>query len=148
MASETIVVNQDNFLHVDYDKSKLLIQYGKFSKETFDNNTGAQADFAVGLVLGKEGDTNRVVPLDVSKATKGEHNVFGILYQPLTAIAIDGTQADVAVLVEGDVDASKVILEADTLATPIAAAGITIQADLQRVGIRLIDVDELYSLDN
>lgn len=147
MGSQTVITNNDNFLHVDYDKSKLLIQYGKFEKVTFLNNTGGLADFAQGLVLGRDSSVDQVVPLNVANNTNGEDNVAGILYQPLSQIGIAGTQADVSMLVEGDVDPALVIMQAGTLAT-VNAAKYTISADLQRVGIRLVAGDELYTVDN
>lgn len=145
--SETIVTQEENFLHVDYDKSKLVLFGGRFDKADFRNNTGAQATFEIGTILGRENTTGQLVPLDLSNALLGEDHVAGVLNRRLVDVADAGVVEDVSFLIGGDVTASKVSLVADSI-TDANSAGLTIEADLQRVGVKLVEVNELYDFDN
>lgn len=148
---ETLVLNNGNALHVDYDISKIFIGENKYEAFTFDNNTGAgPSDFEPGLLLGREQDTGNVVPLNSANAALGEAIPIGILAQKITQLAADGTQANVAVCVFGLVSEDKLILQngGDSLDTVISLKRLRDRILGDTMGIKLIDADDLTGFDN
>ncbi len=147
--SETVILNNGNALHVDYEISKVFIGENKYEAFTFRNNTGAgPSDFEPGLVLGREHTTGNVVPLDVSNAALGEAKPIGILAQKITQLADTSTEANVAVCVDGLVSEDKVIMEAGTLDTVFELRRIRDRLLSDTKGIKLDDADDLTGVDN
>lgn len=140
-----------------YDVSKIFIWDNRYSKATFNNNTGAEASFAPGTVVGRVASSGKIVPFD-STATDGSQIPIGVLKNSVDALADDGDVTDVNFCVAGDVAEEKLLFQdtddLDTVVTiqdgtPAATTNTRIVRDMiESLGIRIIEGTELTSLDN
>ncbi|NRA92038.1 MAG: hypothetical protein HRU26_05030 [Psychroserpens sp.] len=145
-----VITQEENYLHVDYDKSKLVLFGGEFSEGTFKNNTGSTADFAIGTVLARDTSDNTLVPYDDSVTGDGEDFIVGLLYKSISQLADAATVSDVSMVVGGEVREDKIVFVAsgDDLDTPNPVSKLTPRDDMKRVGLRPKVVNELYEHDN
>ena len=67
----TIITQTDNFLHVDYDTSKLVLFDGEYGEGDFTNNTGSTASFGIGTVIARNSATGNLVPYNSAVTGNG-----------------------------------------------------------------------------
>ena len=140
----------DNFLHVDYDNSKLVLFAGEFGGGLLANNTGATASFPIGTVLARNSSTGNLVPYNSANTGNGIEEIVGILYTEVTDLA-DATTIEVDMVNGGEVREDKVLFVNDGTDSIDSANPVTLRThrdDLKRVGVRVKYVDELYEPDN
>ena len=135
-----------NHLTADSDRAKTFIGNNEFEVGTLLNATAGTLTYAVGTVLGKVADTNRLVPM-ASAGTDGSQYPIGILAEEVT-LAASGT-ASVNICIAGDVNAEAIVLDGtDTLTTVVEDKIIADRIKSDNKGIRLITITDGTFFDN
>lgn len=152
MSTVTASNQTNNQAKFDYDISKIFIWNNRYISATFNNDTGAEADFAPGTVVARIASTAKIVVLDPT-AIDGSQIPIGVLKSSITALA-DAADKVVNFCYAGDVVEDKLILQgSDTLATVVTIGTGTentriIRDMLTSVGINIIESDEQTEFDN
>ena len=147
MSSGQVTSQTSNQLFVDIDTSKIFVWNNEYYRDTFLNNTGAQASFAAGTLLGRITASGKLA-ICKSGAVDGSQIPVGILKTSITDLA-DAGEVDVNYCIYGKVVESKVVLDGtDTLATMISGRTIKDRIAADTAGIILVDGDELTEFDN
>ena len=150
--SEVTILNQTtNQIQGDYNYEQTFIFDNKYITGNFLNNTGAKAEFAEGLVVGRIADgganNGKIVPLDPA-AVDGSQFPLGILKRGTISLA-DAAEAAVTVGVAGDVNENKVSFEgATTLDTIVSLRTLRDRIASDTLGIQLVESTELSDYDN
>ena len=147
MSNATEISKTGNFLHTDYDVSKIFVFSNRYESATLTNASGGVKTFLPGTLMGRITASLKLVPV-ASAAVDGSQFPVGVLKTQVTDLA-DATDATVNVCISGDVVESKVILDgADTMDTIIVARPIRDRIASDTMGIKLVDSFELTGVDN
>ena len=147
MSKITNVSQNDNFLHNDYDTSKLFLFDNDDEVGELLNDSGAAKTFEAGLVMARVAATNQLVPLDPAGADGSQYPV-GILMQTVTDLA-DAATKQVNIVISGEVAENLIILEgATTLDTVIENKTVRDRIKSDTRGIALVPVKALTKFDN
>lgn len=147
MSKATEVTKTNNFLHTDYDVSKIFVFSNRYEKMTLLNNSGGVKSFEPGTLVGKITASGKIIPL-ASGAIDGSQIPVGVLKTSVVDLA-DAGELEVNVCVYGDVVESKLILDgADTVDTVIDGRTIKDRIKADTMGIQLVGGDELTGFDN
>ena len=147
MSTATEISKTGNFLHTDYDVSKIFVFSNRYESGTLLNASGGIKTFLPGTLMGRITASLKLVPV-VAAAVDGSQFPVGILKTQLTDLAIAG-ESTVNICISGDVVESKVILDgAETMDTIIDARPIRDRIAADTMGIKLVDSFELTGVDN
>jgi hypothetical protein len=146
--SLTVVGATTNQINGKYDYEQIFIFDNKYQGgQTFLNNTGAEAEFTTGLVLGRVAASEKLVPLDPA-AVDGSQYPVGILASDTGTLAIAG-ETTVTMCVYGDVNENKVTFNgATTFASVVDLRTLRDRIASDTMGINLVVADELSEFDN
>ena len=143
----TEISKTGNFLHTDYDVSKIFVFSNRYESGVLLNASGAIKSFVPGTLMGRVTASGKLVPV-ASAAADGSQFPVGILKTAADDLAIAGEKT-VNVCISGDVVESKVVLDgADTMDTIIDARPIKDRIAADTMGIKLVDSFELTGVDN
>lgn len=150
MSNQTVVLNNGTVLHVDNDFNKVFIGRNEYEGGfTFNNNTGGQATFPVGTLVGRRADNGKIVALASGTGTQGENIPLGVLAQEITDLADAADVTDITICVAGKVAEEKLDLQgADTLDTVISTRRLRDRILGDTKGVILIASDDLTNFDN
>jgi len=150
MSSQTTSLQNASQLFVDDEFQKIFIFDNEFEQFTFQNNTGAQATFLAGTLVGRESDTGDIVALDSANALVDEDIPIGVLAQDIVDLADATTKALQTICIAGSIAANKLILinGGDSLDTVINGQRLGDLIKSATKGIALITSDELTGFDN
>lgn len=146
MSSAETTLQTRNQMFTNYDSSKVFIrikqtEHGEFTNDTYDDVT-----LLAGTLMGRVTASSQLIPL-ASGASDGSQLPVGVLMESLIVAA--GDTANVAVVVEGEVDESMLILDgSDTLDTVVASRRLRDLIPASTLGIKITSVDELSNFDN
>jgi len=147
MSTATEITKTNNFLHTDYDVSKIFVFSNRYEKATLLNASGGVASFLPGTLMGRIAASGKIVPLE-SAAVDGSQYPVGVLKTMVTDLAIAG-EIEVNVCIAGDVVENKIILDgSDTLETIIELKRIKDRIKSDTMGIQLVGSAELTGTDN
>ena len=145
-STATTVLNNRNSMFTNYDTSKVFIRKCNFETGNFANDGYDDVTLGMGTLMGRISATGDLTPL-VSGASDGSQYPVGILAENLVVEA--GNEATINICIEGEVDSSKLILDAgDTLSTVIDGRQLRDRINADTLGIKLTYVDELSGTDN
>lgn len=137
-----------NQINGKYNYEQIFIFDNKYlSGQTFLNDTGAEADFDEGLVVGRIAADRKLVPLDPA-AVDGSQYPVGILARGTGTLAIAG-ETTVTICNYGDVNENAVSFEgATTLDSIVDLRTLRDRIASDTMGIKLVLADELSEFDN
>ena len=102
-------------------------------------------------MLARDNSDGSIVPYSSAVTGAGQDHIVGILYRPITDLAIAGVIEDMDYVIGGEVREDKVIFvndPTDTLDSVNVVTTLVHRDDMRRVGIKAKVVDELYNPDN
>lgn len=148
MSKATEISKTSNYLHTDYDVSKIFVFGNRYEGgETLLNASGGVKTFEAGTLMGRVTASGKLVPV-ASGATDGSQFPVGVLKTKVEDLA-DTAEATVNICIAGDVVESKVILDgSDTMDTMIDGRPIKDRIAADTMGIKLVDSFELTGVDN
>jgi len=147
MSTATEVSKTNNYLHTDYDVSKIFVFGNRYEKNTLTNASGGVKSFLPGTLLGRITASGKLVPL-ASAAVDGSEIPVGILKTSVVDLA-DATDSEVNVCIAGDVVEAKIIFDgADTVDTVVDGRPLKDRIAADTMGIKLVDSFELTGTDN
>lgn len=147
MSTANEVSKTGNYLHTNYDVSKIFVWNNRYENGTFLNAGGAAASFAPGTVLGRIATSGKIVPL-TSAATDGSQIPVGILLTEIVSLAAAGEKT-INFCIAGDVVESKLIFDgSDTVETIVDDRRLKDRIAADTMGIKLVDSFELTGFDN
>lgn len=147
MSKITNVEQTRNQLITNYDVSKFLLGFNSFVDGDL-TASGADVDLLQGMVMGRIGSTQKLVPCD-KDATDGSQFPVGLAIVDQTIA--DGDTDNVRLVNKGRVAESKInFADVETLATLIGPADNqrSYRDYLNDLGLELMGGDELTQLDN
>lgn len=147
MSTATEVSKTNNYLHTDYDVSKIFVFGNRYEKATLTNASGGVATFAPGTLMGRITASGKIIPL-ASAAADGSAIPVGILKTSVVDLA-DATDSEVNICIAGDVVESKIIFDgSDTVDTVVDGRPLKDRIAADTMGIKLVDSFELTGTDN
>ena len=113
-----------NQITIDYQKKQLALMYPDTVRRDVLNNTGSEADFLVGTIMGVVAASGKYVPMQ-SDASDGSQVPQAILFDDLEGVANGAEVEDALLLNSGDVNSNLLVFakEGDTLDTLVTSAG-------------------------
>ena len=143
----TIRNQQANFSTADIDRAKTFVYDNEFERGTLINLSGAAKDFPIGLVLGRDGTTRNLKPVQAA-GNDGSQFPVGILATDVSALANNGT-IEVDICIFGDVNSANVSVDgSDTLDSEVSDRTIADRIKSDTKGIRLITIGDQTFADN
>lgn len=152
MSEVTNVTNDSNFVHNDYDTSKIFYRNIKTLEAVLNNDTGSDLTLEPGTPVGRKSSNGKLKAL-ASAANDGSQYCVGILMSSVTALT-NGSDADVTIVISGEVSEAKIeaqLAGADTLDTAVTNNGGKFIRDViagDTAGIVLREVTDLTDYDN
>lgn len=147
MSTANEISKTSNYLHTDYDVSKIFVFGNRFEKATLTNASGAVKSFLPGTLMGRITASGKIVPL-ASASVDGSEIPVGILKTSVTDLA-DATDSEVNICIAGDVVSAKIIFDgADTVDTVVDGRPLKDRIAADTMGIKLVDSFELTETDN
>lgn len=145
MSTESQRNSTSNQITTDFDVSKIFLLNNRYESDTIlENPTYASQVILAGTVLGRVAASGNVIPC-ISGALDGSQFPIGVLVNDVTIAS--GQTANVAMCIDGDVNASKLIwYGGDSLAT--VTAGRTNQDHLKAYGILIRYSIGMTDIDN
>lgn len=144
MSSQTVALNNGQQAIIHTDTAKVFLFNRRSAKGTIANSTYDDVVYPIGTVMGRISASGNLIPLE-SGASDGSQLPVGILMNTYTVEA--SSEREVHIVDDGDVAANKLVFDgSDTLNTVVS--GSQLRDHLKRLGIKVIDSEELTVEDN